>query len=186
MEENTLKSPLRTSLVAGVIVLGLASLLVHPFGAVKGPTSTNLLLAGAVVDSETVQIVERSCQNCHSEKTDWPWYSYVAPVSWLVENDVHKARSHMNLSGWDQYSRAEKQYHLAELAGAGRCRLPDIHSCIATQGFPSRNWNGSSVGTGRAPPVEVIGCWSSHCSRWSSESVKNCNGSLERSCYQRP
>ena len=111
-----MKSPLRTSLVAGIIVLGLASVLVHPSGVVKGPTSTNLLLTGAVVDSETVQIMERSCQNCHSEKTEWPWYSYVAPVSWLVESDVHKARSHMNLSGWDQYSLQEKQYHLAELA----------------------------------------------------------------------
>ena len=126
MEENALKSRLRTSLVAGVvagvILLGLASLLVHPFGAVKAHTSANPLLAGAVVDSETVQIMERSCQNCHSEKTDWPWYSYVAPVSWLVESDVHRARSHMNLSGWDQYSLKEKQDHLAELAAAVRSR----------------------------------------------------------------
>ena len=122
VEESTLKRFLRTSLVAGVIILGLASLLVHPFGAVKAHTSANLLLAGAVVDSETVQILERSCQNCHSEKTDWPWYSYVAPVSWLVENDVHKARSHMNLSGWDQYSLEEKQDRLAEVAAAVRSR----------------------------------------------------------------
>ena len=117
-----MKNPLRTSLLAAVIALGLASLLVHPFGAVKAHTSANVLLAGAVVDSETVQIMERSCQNCHSEKTDWPWYSYVAPVSWLVENDVHKARSHMNLSGWDQYSLEEKQDRLAEMAAAVRSR----------------------------------------------------------------
>ena len=117
-----MKNRLRTSLIAGGIVLGLASLLVHPFGAVKAHTSANLLLAGAVVDSETVQIMQRSCQNCHSEKTDWPWYSYVAPVAWLVESDVHKARSHMNLSSWDQYSLEEKQDHLAELAAAVRSR----------------------------------------------------------------
>jgi hypothetical protein len=89
---------------------------------VKAHTSANPLLTGAVVDSETVQIMERSCQNCHSEKTDWPWYSYVAPVSWLVESDVHRARSHMNLSGWDQYSLEQKQDDLAELAAAVRSR----------------------------------------------------------------
>jgi hypothetical protein len=122
VEEITLKNRLRTSLVAGVIVLGLASLLIHPFGAVKAHASVNPLLTGAVVDAETVRIIERSCQNCHSEKTDWPWYSYVAPVSWLVENDVHKARSHMNLSGWGQYSLEEKQDRLAELAAAVRSR----------------------------------------------------------------
>jgi hypothetical protein len=117
-----MKGLLRVSLVAGVTVLGLASFLVHPFGAVKNTRSANLFLAGAVVDSETVQIMQRSCQNCHSERTEWPWYSYVAPVSWLVENDVSKARSHMNLSRWDQYSLEEKQEHLAELAAAVRSR----------------------------------------------------------------
>src|SRR5579862_7552097 len=98
MEENTLKSPLRTSSIAGAIALAFASFLVHPFGAVKSPTSTNLVITGAVVDS------------------------YVAPVSWLLENDVRKARSHMNLSGWDRYSLQEKLDHLAELAAAVRSR----------------------------------------------------------------
>src|SRR4029077_2241278 len=54
--------------------------------------------------------------------TEWPLYSYVAPVSWLIENDVHRARSHMNLSRWSQYSLEEKQERLAELAAAVRSR----------------------------------------------------------------
>jgi Haem-binding domain len=122
VEENTLKTFLRRSVVAGVIVLGVASLLVHPFGAVRAHAPVEPLLTSAVVDAETVRIFERSCQNCHSQNTDWPWYSYVAPVSWLIENDVHQARSHMNLSGWSQYSLGEKQELLAELAAAVRSR----------------------------------------------------------------
>ena len=117
-----MKHPLRTSLVGAVMVLGLASLLVHPFGAVKAHASVEPLLTSSVVDAETIRILERSCQNCHSQHTEWPWYSYVAPVSWLVESDVYNARSHMNLSGWDQYSLQEKQDHLAELAAAVRSR----------------------------------------------------------------
>lgn len=117
-----MKNRLRTILVAGVIVVGLASLLVHPFGPVKARTSNNLPLAGAVIDPETAQIMERSCQNCHSERTDWPWYSYIAPVSWLIESDVLKARSHMNLSRWDDYSLEKKQELLTELAAAVRSR----------------------------------------------------------------
>ena len=74
------------------------------------------------VDSETLRILERSCQNCHSQNTDWPWFSYVAPVSWLIESDVHKARNHMNLSRWSQYSLEEKQELLAEMGSAVRSR----------------------------------------------------------------
>jgi heme-binding protein len=117
-----LKKLLCTSLVAAVMVLGVASLLVHPFGAVRAHAPVGPLLTSAVVDAETVRILQRSCQNCHSQKTDWPWYSYIAPVSWLLEKDVHQARSHMNLSGWGQYSLEEKQDLLADLAAAVRSR----------------------------------------------------------------
>ena len=117
-----MKKLLRTGLFTAVTVLGVASLLVHPFGAVKAYAPVEPLLSSAVVDSETVRILERSCQNCHSQNTDWPWFSYVAPVSWLIESDVHKARNHINLSRWSQYSLEEKQERLAELAAAVRSR----------------------------------------------------------------
>ena len=117
-----MKKPLRTSLVAAVMVLGVASLLVHPFGAVRAHAPVGPLLTSAVVDTETVRILQRSCQNCHSQNTDWPWYSYIAPVSWLIENDVWQARSHMNLSGWDRYSVVKRQELLSELAAAVRSR----------------------------------------------------------------
>ena len=41
------------------------------------------------------------CGDCHSHETHWPWYSHVAPVSWLVEHDVEEAREHFNVSAWD-------------------------------------------------------------------------------------
>src|SRR5580704_2019666 len=60
--------------------------------------------------------------NCHSERTTWPWYSYVAPVSWLIESDVSKARGHMNLSVWDQYTVEKREELPGELAAAVRSR----------------------------------------------------------------
>lgn len=44
--------------------------------------------------------IHRVCGNCHSDETRWPWYSHVAPFSWLVASDVAKARSAMNFSEW--------------------------------------------------------------------------------------
>lgn len=49
---------------------------------------------------ETRQIAQRACFDCHSNETIWPWYSNVAPMSWLVQRDVDVARSRMNFSDW--------------------------------------------------------------------------------------
>lgn len=56
-------------------------------------------------------ILERSCYDCHSNRTKWPWYSRVAPVSWLVARDVHKGRREMNFTEWPEFD-LEEQEHL--------------------------------------------------------------------------
>lgn len=56
-------------------------------------------------------IIKRSCYDCHSNQTRWPWYSHVAPVSWLVIGDVNDGRAHMNFSEWDSYD-TQKQAKL--------------------------------------------------------------------------
>ena len=59
-------------------------------------------------DSSVKSILKQSCYDCHSNETKWPWYSNVAPVSWLISNDVNDARKHLNFSEWGSYN-AEKQ-----------------------------------------------------------------------------
>ncbi len=59
--------------------------------------------ASLPVPEDVKAIVDRSCSDCHSYNTRWPWYSNVAPVSWLVANDVVEARKHLNLSDFAQY-----------------------------------------------------------------------------------
>jgi heme-binding protein len=53
-------------------------------------------------DAESERIARRSCYSCHSNETDWPAYSYVAPMSWLVRNDVERGRDELNFSTWDR------------------------------------------------------------------------------------
>jgi mono/diheme cytochrome c family protein len=48
----------------------------------------------------TRELFFRACKNCHSNETQWPWYSFVAPISWLVQRDVEEGRSHFNVSQW--------------------------------------------------------------------------------------
>jgi hypothetical protein len=61
-------------------------------------------------------VFTHACVNCHSEKTRWPWYSRVAPVSWLVENDVKHAREHLNLSHWNDLEAADQRLLLTAIA----------------------------------------------------------------------
>lgn len=57
----------------------------------------------------TRELVARACFDCHSNETKWPWYSKIAPVSWLVWYDVEEGRKHLNFSEFDR-----KQKHAEE------------------------------------------------------------------------
>jgi hypothetical protein len=52
--------------------------------------------------SSTRALAERACFDCHSNQTHWPWYSHVAPMSWLVQNHVDEGRSELNFSEWNR------------------------------------------------------------------------------------
>jgi hypothetical protein len=89
------------------------SLLTAPW---TSPAASGPLLATAQVDPPVLTILRRSCQDCHSDVTHYPWYSYVAPASLLVGSDVERGRQHLNLSRWAEYSVARKERSLSEIA----------------------------------------------------------------------
>jgi hypothetical protein len=60
-------------------------------------------------------ILKRSCYDCHSDHTSWPWYSSIAPVSWLVGDDVAKGRKKMNFSQWDKIPVTKREARLNEI-----------------------------------------------------------------------
>ena len=58
---------------------------------------------------ETRALAKRACYDCHSNETTWPWYSRIAPVSWLIQHDVQDGRRHLNFSEWDRPQRRAAQ-----------------------------------------------------------------------------
>jgi hypothetical protein len=117
-----LKKRFGAILLSGIALLTVCSVVVHPFGAIKAQRSDKPLLLDSTFSPQVVTIIERSCQNCHSEKTEWPWYSYVAPMSWMIEHDVQRGRSHMNLSRWNGYNQREQQEILLKMSTLVRNR----------------------------------------------------------------
>ena len=117
-----MKKYLEWILIAGGALVGIGSVFVHPFGNVKGQKSDGALLLDSSFDPQVIAFLQKSCQNCHSDKTEWPWYSYVAPMSWMIESDVQHARNHMNLSHWNGYNFGEKEQLLLKMSTLVRNR----------------------------------------------------------------
>lgn len=67
------------------------------------------------VPANVESILKRSCYDCHSDHTVWPWYSSIAPASWLVGDDVVTGRKKMNFSQWDKIPTAKQEARLNEI-----------------------------------------------------------------------
>jgi hypothetical protein len=106
--------------LGAVLIVGAAGIqLIRP-ARTNPPTDPSRTLASAAgVPHETAAVLERACRDCHSNETRWPWYSNVAPISWLVIDHVNHGRRHFNYSEWAKYERTEKERLLKAL-----CTLP--------------------------------------------------------------
>jgi hypothetical protein len=73
------------------------------------------LIATAAPPPPVAAALERSCRDCHSNETRWPWYSRVAPASWLLARDVSEGRSHLNFSEWATLDNRRRTRRLEEV-----------------------------------------------------------------------
>lgn len=81
--------------VAGVALFGLIQLV--PYG--RDHTNPPVVQEPQW-DAPTRAIAQKACFDCHSNEVVWPWYSNVAPFSWLIQRDVEEGRSRLNFSDW--------------------------------------------------------------------------------------
>jgi hypothetical protein len=105
----------------------LASVLVHRLPHEALDRAGAPLLLGADIPPSVADVFARACINCHSEKTRWPWYSHVAPVSWLIENDVKRGREHLNLSRWESLDATKQRLLLTAIATVIENREMPLH-----------------------------------------------------------
>jgi hypothetical protein len=79
--------------------------------------ASHILEARVDVPRNVEVILVRSCKDCHSNETRWPWYSRLPTVSGLVQDDVRRGRSHMNLSEWNRTESLGREEEHAALIG---------------------------------------------------------------------
>jgi hypothetical protein len=102
-----------TAIALAVIFIGLQ--FIRPARTNPPIDESRTIQARTQLTPEAAAILDRSCNDCHSNQTRWPWYTNVAPVSWFVINHVNAGREEMNLSDWAQYSTDEQDHLLKKI-----------------------------------------------------------------------
>lgn len=101
--------------IALYVLGGLAALLVIIQLIPGGPAENPPVTAEVQAAPEVMSILRRSCYDCHSNETEWPWYSHVAPVRWMIRHDVNEGRSHVNFSEFEGAEPRRMAHRLEEI-----------------------------------------------------------------------
>ncbi|GAB4473100.1 MAG: heme-binding domain-containing protein [Anaerolineales bacterium] len=103
----------------GLLILLLIQLI--PYG--RSHTNPPVIAEPNWDSSQTRAYFYRACADCHSNETVWPWYSNIAPVSWLIQRDVDEGRAAFNISEWGT-RRENEGDEAAKLVQEGEMPLP--------------------------------------------------------------
>jgi hypothetical protein len=126
-----------------IILVGFGLIQLVPYG--RDHTNPPVVQEPNWDSPQTRELAVRACFDCHSNETTWPWYSSIAPVSWLVQRDVDEGRRHLNFTDWGR--RSVDGGEMAEVVSEGemppwfylplhpRARLSDAEKQALIQGL---------------------------------------------------
>lgn len=146
-----MKSARAKWMVIGLIAVLALIQLIQPSRTNPPVIASRSLEAHVQVPPEVQEILKRSCYDCHSSATVWPWYSHVAPISWYVAHDVNAARGHINFQDWEaQVNPQEGKEHLGLI-----CKL------VRNGNMPPADYRLMHKGTDLSPAeVSAVCAWS--------------------------
>jgi hypothetical protein len=100
-----------------IVIVGLLLLsqLYRPERFTTAEITSDHITKKLVVPANVESIMKRSCYDCHSNHTKWPWYSNIAPASWLLVYDIESAKKEMNFSEWGKMSESKREIKLESI-----------------------------------------------------------------------
>jgi hypothetical protein len=137
--------------VIGLIAVLAVIQLIQPSRTNPAVTASRTIEAHVQIPRDVGQVLQRTCYDCHSNATVWPWYAYVAPISWYVAHDVNAARRHVNFQDWEaQINPQEGKEHLGLI-----CKL------VRNGQMPPADYRVMHKGTDLSPAeVSAVCAWS--------------------------
>jgi len=110
-----LRRSLKKYLLLLIVLIGVSQMI--PIQRSNPPVTAEI-----IVPADVMTLLRRACYDCHSNETTWPWYSRIAPISWLMAYDVSEGRHHLNFSRWGDLPpdrQAKKLQKTAEAIAEG-------------------------------------------------------------------
>ncbi len=103
-------------IIAIILCVGFVAIQFYQPSKINPPIVTAETLEATTEVSETIHaILIRSCNDCHSNETVYPWYSNISPFSWLLAEHIEEGRRELNFSVWNTYSAKKKRHKLDEV-----------------------------------------------------------------------
>jgi cytochrome c551/c552 len=99
----------------GVIIVFLGIQFIRPARTNPPVDESQTIFARTQMTPQVAAIFDRSCRDCHSNKTVWPWYTNVAPISWWLSNHVNDGRNNLNLSEWGRLAQDRQDRKLRQI-----------------------------------------------------------------------
>jgi len=121
---------LKQAAVVFVVVFAAAQL-IRPERANPATDASRTIQAHEGTTRELVAVLDRACRDCHSNRTVWPWYTQIAPVSWLMASGVSKGRKAVNFSEWAAYPPEQQRKLLVDACqDASEGKMPGPYTLL--------------------------------------------------------
>lgn len=101
---------MKKKLLIGFVILFLAAQFIQPRQNEGNASSLKDITHAVTVPQDILTILKRSCYDCHSNHTSYPWFDRISPASWLVANHIKEGKIELNFTEFGNYS-AKKQLH---------------------------------------------------------------------------
>jgi heme-binding protein len=113
------------------VVVFAAAQFVRPGRANPATDPSRTIQAHVATTSGLAAVLDRSCRDCHSNATVWPWYTQIAPVSWLMASGVAKGRNAVNFSEWGTYPPDVQRMLLsASCQDVSAGKMPGVYTLV--------------------------------------------------------
>ena len=99
----------------GIVFIGIQFYPRKNNNVVKNNSTYALSLSETTSDS-VLQIFKKSCYDCHSNKTDYPWYTNIQPFSWWINHHIYEGKEELNFDEWGTYTLQKKKHVLHEIS----------------------------------------------------------------------
>jgi hypothetical protein len=142
----------RVKLVLGLLVAFVVAIQIfQPARTNPASVPSKSLDAYIHVPEDVQHALLRACGDCHSNRTHWPWYSNIAPLSWVITDDVNQGRRHMNFEDW----HAQEDPTKTDKVLAGICKE------VRTNGMPPFSYRLAHGDLALKPKeIELVCRWS--------------------------